>query len=145
MNDQKFSEWEKLIEKAKKHNNRILIEFEKYLKTKSLKSNTIKKHIDNVEFFANDYLLRYEIIPIEKGFLEIGGFLGDYFIRKASWASKYTVQNNIASFKKFYTFLNEIGKISKAELNEMMELIKDEKEDWISEVENYWNDIEDDW
>lgn len=145
MNDKEYSEWERQIEEVKKNNNRILIEFEKYLKSKPLKSNTIKNHIYNIEFFANDYLLRYEIIPVEKGFLEIGDFLGDFFIRKASWASKYTVQENIASFKKFYAFLNEIGKISKIELNEMRELIKDEKEDWLSEVEDYWDNLEDNW
>jgi len=145
MNDKEYKEWERQIEEAKTHNNKLLIEFENHLKTKSLKTNTIKNHIDNVEFYANDFLLRYEIIPVEKGILQIGSFLGDFFIRKASWASKYTIQENIASFKKFYSFLNEIGKVSKIELAEMKELIKDEKSDWIEEVENYWDNIENDW
>ena len=145
MNDKEYKEWERQIEEAKTHNNKLLIEFENHLKTKSLKTNTIKNHIDNVEFYANDFLLRYEIIPVEKGILQIGSFLGDFFIRKASWASKYTIQENCASFKKFYSFLNEIGKVSKIELAEMKELIKDEKSDWIEEVENYWDNIENDW
>ncbi len=145
MEDKEYKEWESQIEKAKKHNNKLLIEFEKWLKKKSLKPNTIKNHIDNIEFYANDFLLRYETIPIEEGALEIGGFLGGYFIRKTSWASKYTIQENIASFKKFYTFLNEIGKFSTGELKEMKELIKEEKPDWIEEVENYWNNIGEDW
>ena len=123
----------------------MLIEFEKHLKTKSLKLNTIKNHIFNVEFYANDFLFRYEIIPVEKGILEIGSFLGDFFIRKASWASKYTIQENIASFKKFYSFLNVIGKVSNNELTKMKELIKDEKSDWIEEIENYWDNIENYW
>jgi hypothetical protein len=145
MNDKEYKEWERQIEETKTHNNKLLIEFEKHLKTKSLKSNTIKNHIDNVEFYANDFLLRYEIVPVEKGILQIGSFLGDFFIRKTSWASKYTIQENIASFKKFYLFLNEIGKVSKIELADMKELIKNEKSDWIEEVEIYWNNIENDW
>ena len=104
MNDKEYEEWEQQVEKTKKHNNKLLAEFEKYLKKKSLKSKTIKNHIDNIKFYVNDFLLRYEIIPAEKGALRIGSFLGDFFIRKASWASKYTIQENIASFKKFYTF-----------------------------------------
>jgi len=48
-------------------------------------------------------------------------------------ASKYTIQENIASFKKFYTFLYEKVEVSKNELNEMKELIKEEKADWIEE------------
>lgn len=145
MNDKEYKEWERQIEEAKTHNNKLLIEFEKHLKTKSLKLKTIKNHLDNVEFYANDFLLYYEIIPVEKGILQIGSFLGDFFIRKASWASKYTIQEYIASFKKFYSFLNEIGKVSEIELAEMKELIKDEKSDWIEEVENYWDNIENDW
>ena len=145
MNDKEYKEWERQIEEVKTHNNKLLLEFEKHLKTKSLKSNTIKNHIENVEFYANNFLLRYEIIPVEKGILQIGNFLGDFFIRKTSWASKYTIQENIASFKKFYSFLNKIGKVSKNELTEMKELIKDEKSDWIEEVKNYGDNIENDW
>jgi len=66
MNDKEYKDWEMQIEKAKKHNHKFLIEFKKWLKKKSLKANTIKKHIDNVDFYANDFLLHYEIIPVEK-------------------------------------------------------------------------------
>ena len=145
MNDKEYKDWERQIAEVIAHNTELLIEFEKYLQTKSLKSKTIKNHIDNVDFYANDFLLRYELIPVEKGCLDIGSFLGDFFIRKASWASKYTIQENIASFKKFYSFLNDIGKVSNIELAEMKELIKDEKTDWIEEAENYWDNIENDW
>ncbi len=137
MNDKEYRDWERQVEKVKINNNKLLVEFSNYLQSKSLKSKTIKNHINNMEFYGNDFLLRYEIIPIEKGALEIGSFLGDYFIRKVCWASKYTIQENIASFKKFYTFLNEIGKISKTELDEMKAIIKDEKLDWIGEAEAY--------
>lgn len=145
MNDKEYKEWEDEIEKIKKHNNNLLSDFEEWLKNKDLKPKTIRNHIDNVEFYANGFLLRYEPIPVEKGALEIGSFLGDYFIRKTSWSSKYTINENIASFKKFYTFLNEIGETSNSELTDMKELIKDEKTDWIEEVVNYWDNIEDDW
>jgi len=145
MNDKQYKEWEIQVEEAKRYNNELLSEFEKYLKTKSLKSKTINNHTFNVEFYANDFLLRDEIIPVDKGISHIGIFLGYFFIRKASWASKYTIQENIASFKKFYTYLNSIGKVSRIELNEMKEIIKEEKSDWIEEVGNYWNKINDDW
>lgn len=145
MEDKEFRELEKQIEEAKKHNQKLFIEFGKWLEKKSLKSKTINKHVDNIEVFGNDYLLRYEIIPVEKGALEIGGYLGDFFIRKAGWASKNSIKENITSFKKFYTFLNEIEMVSKSELNEMKAIIKVEKSIWIEEVENYLSDIEDDW
>jgi len=141
MENSDYKDWEIQVEKATKNNNKLFIEFEKWLKNKSLNPKTIKSHIENIKFYGNNFLLRYEIIPVEEGALEIGNFLGDYFIRKTSWASKYTIQENIASFKKFYAFLNEIGKTSNTDLMRMKDLIKEEKIDWIEEVENYWNDI----
>ncbi len=142
MNDKEFKEWENQVEITKENNNKLLIGFEEWLKRKSLKPKTVKNHIFNIKFFANSFLLRYGIIPVEEGSLKIGNFLGDYFIRKASWASKNAIQENVVSFKKFYTFLNEIGDVSNKELNEMKELIKEEKLGWIEEVEDYWNNIE---
>ncbi|HFA50195.1 MAG TPA: hypothetical protein ENJ95_14385 [Bacteroidetes bacterium] len=88
-------------------------------------------------------------------------------------ASKYTIQENIASFKKFYTYLYEAGKITKEELKEIKDLIYcttlgfvhraqvlpfwgwglaganaqnlkwcSIKDEWIEEVESYWDDME---
>ncbi len=138
MTDQEYEKWEIQVEQTQKHNQELLNDFSTYLKEKGLKEKTIKKHINNLDFYANTFLLRLEIIPIEKGALELDGFLGDFFIRKAMWASKATILENIASFKKFYSYAHEIGKISKDDLQEMIELIKDGKDYWIEEVENYW-------
>lgn len=132
-----FKELELQEEKAEKHNNEIIDEFEKYLISKSLKTKTIGNHINNIEFFANSYLTGYESLPVDKGALSIGRFLGDYFIRKTMWASKAAINENIASFKKFYTFLNEKNLISAKELEEMKALIRDEKEFWISFAGRY--------
>ncbi len=144
MNDNDFKEWEKQVTEAEKHNSIVLMEFEKYLKTKKLKPKTINNHVDNIDFFANGFLLRYDVIPIEKGFAKIGSYLGDYFIRKTSWSSKNSIKQNIVSFKKFYTFLYEIGKIPKEDLEELKDTIKEEKEYWIEAVESYWDDLNDD-
>ena len=145
MTDESYKDWEKSIENSKNFNNGLLQDFEKWLKDKNLKPKTISSHVGNIDFYINNFLLRYDIIPAEKGALEIGSFLGDYFIRKTSWASKYTIQENIASFKKFYTYLNENKKVSDDELKEMKELIKDEKQYWIENVDDYWNNIDLDW
>ena len=137
MTDKEYHEWERQVEETKVNNQKLLVEFEKHLISKSLKTKTIKNHLDNIEFYANNFLVHYEVIPAEEGATQIGNYLGDYFIRKTCWASKYTIQENIASFKKFYSFLNEIGKISKDDLVEMKEIIKEEKEDWIENAPSY--------
>ncbi len=137
--------WEEQIDEVESSNHKIIAEFENWLFKKHLTKETIQKHLNNIDFYANGYLTRYEIIPVEDGALDIGSFLGDYFIRKASWSSKYTIKENISSFKKFYTFLHEIKKISKDDLDGMKEIIKEEKDEWIEEVEQYWDEINDDW
>jgi hypothetical protein len=144
MNDKEFKEWEKETENAEKKNSLLIESFQKYLSSKSLKQQTIQNHLDNVDFFVNDFLLRYKIIPAEKGADEVGEFLGDFFIRKAMWSNKAAIQQNIASFNKFYTFLNEIGKLSDEDLFEMKLMIKEEKSTWFERVEKF-NSSGDDW
>ncbi len=142
MDDKEFEKWEKGVEENKKRNELLLREFENHLKNKSLSDKTISNHVFNVDFFVNDYLLRYDVIPAVDGIDHIGSFLGDYFIRKATWSSKSTINENVASFKKFYGFLAEIGKISKEKEQELKQLVKEEKKYWIEEVERYSNDFE---
>lgn len=142
MEDKDFEKWERQVEETTAKNQELLDAFQAHLESKSLKPKTVKSHVDNIAFFANDYLLRDEITPVEKGASEIGWFLGDFFIRKTTWASKSSIKENIASFKKFYTFLNEQGKVSNEELNEMKTIIKEEKDIWLDEVDSYWDDMD---
>lgn len=144
MDDKDYQNWEKGVKAEEKVNQELLSEFEKWLQNKKLSSKTINYHVGNIDFYINHYLLYYDVTPATEGWQEISGFLGDFFIRKTTWASKYTVKENIASLKKFYNFLNEIGKLSDADLNEFWEIIKDEKESWLKEIETYWDDIDDD-
>ncbi|HFA50194.1 MAG TPA: hypothetical protein ENJ95_14380 [Bacteroidetes bacterium] len=85
MTNNEYKEWEQQVKETKKHNKQLLAGFEKWLTAKSLKPKTIKNHIGNLDFYADAYLLRYDIIPLEEGGTHIGMFLGDYFIRKTTW------------------------------------------------------------
>lgn len=137
MDDQDYEQLEKDQEEAEKLNNQLLSRFQEYLESKSLKSTTIKNHVSNVRMYANHYLLRYDIIPVEKGALEIGNYLGDFYIRKSFSSSPNKVKEHIISFKKFYTFLNEIKMLETKELKEMKQLIEWEKDDWIEYARTY--------
>lgn len=39
-------------------------------------------------------------------------FLANWFPRKAMWASITSVKSNIASFKKFFQWMEETGRVS---------------------------------
>ncbi|NDP21571.1 MAG: recombinase [Paludibacter sp.] len=137
MNDKEYELWKKTVEKIVSENKTILEEFEFWLQTKKLSIKTINNHIFNIDFFINDYLVRYEPIKAKDGAYEIGSFLGDFYIRKAMWASKSSLMENIVSFKKFYTFMVEANKTNIADFHEMKEIIKNEREEWFNSLEQF--------
>lgn len=130
-----YEKWEKESERIRKENEALLEEFKFWLSKSGLGDKTINNHIGNVDFYINNYLLYSDIIEAKDGALEIGGFLGDWFIRKATWSSRASIKSSAGSFKKFYTFLLERGDISKEELKELKALIKEEMPDWLDNVE----------
>jgi len=125
------------MDKIKNENKILLDRFEKYLRNKKLSKASIDKHIGNADFFVNDFLLYYEPINAKDGSAQVGCFLGDWFIRKAMWASVTSIKENIASLKKFYQFMFEIGEIPKDDLVELQEEIKECKDDWFENLRKY--------
>ena len=104
-----MEDFEKKVQVIQKENKFILEKFKRYLTSKKLSKSTIEKHVGNIDFFINDYLLRYDAVPAREGSNEIGFFLGNWFIRKAMWASVASIKENITSMKKFYQFMYENG------------------------------------
>lgn len=143
-----MEEFDKKLRSIENENKIILERFEINLKDKKLSKSTVDKHVGNIDFFINDYLLRYEPIPAKEGSDEVGFFLGDWFIRKAMWASVTSIKENITSMKKFYQFMYESGEIDKDDLFELLEEIKNCKDEWLENIKMYDNpniDINDIW
>jgi|GEM_PF-644634 len=53
------------------------------------------------------------------------------------WSSPSQIKSNVASFKKFYKFLLGKGVISKTAYNDMIQIIKEEKDNWIRACKEY--------
>ena len=137
MQDKDFIEWEEGVEKIKQSNSQLLAEFKTWLENKNLTAKTVKIHVGNVDFFVNHFLLRYDLKVPQDSVFEVRSYLGDFFIRKVSWASRNSIKENIISFKKFYTFLNETNRTSSKDLNILNEIIKEEKGDWLKALDRY--------
>ena len=94
-------------------NQPILDDFEAWLEQSGLSEKTVKTHVSNIDFFTN-YLVYYE--PLKKldeakeG--DVWMFLADWFPRKALWASATSVKSYLASFKKFFRWMGETGRVS---------------------------------
>ncbi|MCF7792552.1 MAG: recombinase [Candidatus Cloacimonetes bacterium] len=138
-----YEEFQKEVQQNEKENEKLLAEFEGYLRKKGLKPKTIHNHRLNVDFYINDYLNYYDSFKAVEGTQFISGFLGDWFIRKALWSSKAFIKSSAASIKKFYTFMYEKKLISKDDLDDLKMEIKEMLPDWLEAMENYENSIED--
>ena len=123
---------DRVMSNMQSQNKKILDDFEEYLKNAGLTSKTISKHLDNIEFFINHYLLYDEFVSPDKGYDRLNDFFSYFFPRKAMWSSANSVKENITSLKKFYKYLQELSFITNANLKEMHSIIKEEKEYWLS-------------
>ena len=104
---------------------------------------TVKKHCDNIDFYINTYLLHDKIEKPEDNLNSIDMYF-DYFLpRKTQFGSIYDTKNQITSLKKFYKFLLELNRITKNDYNNMLEMIKDNKQDWFAVYDD--ENTEEDW
>lgn len=132
-----YEKYEEDCERIRKINKKILKDFNVWLKNKNLKEKTIRIHLDNVDFYINEFLLYEEAEVAKEGALYIGMFLGYWFIRKAMWSSVAQIKSNAASLKKFYTFLYEKKMVKKDELDELKAIIKSDMPEWLATVRRY--------
>ena len=72
-------------EKIEKQHEELLNIFKEDLS--NLSDKTIKKHIQNVDFFINEYLLNRNNANYEEVNNEVDLFFRDFFIRKCMWSS----------------------------------------------------------
>ena len=141
-----YEKYEEDCEEIKKANKYQLMEFEVWLKSSSLSDNTINRHISNIDFYINEYLLYDDATEAKDGASSVGMFLGYWFIKKAMWANRSTIKGNAASLKKFYTFMHEKSLIDKEDLADLKQRIKEDMPEWLATLERYDDlSVEDVW
>ena len=133
--------YEKDVELNIKRNEKFINEFEEWLREKHLTEKTIKKHINNIYLYLNDFLNYYEIIQMEKGVYRVYEFLGDWFIRKCLWASKNSIKENAASIKKFYKCMSIKEYVSIEEYELLCDDLREEMDIYLESLEDYDNGI----
>ena len=139
-----YDKYENECNKIRQDNIQLLDNFGAWLREKQLTEDTIKKHVNNIEFYINQFLLYEEAIEAKDGASEIGMFLGDWFIRKAMWSSETQIKSNAASLKKFYIFMCEKGQTAQEDLDDLNDDIEDEMPDWLAEMKRF-SDLAEDW
>jgi hypothetical protein len=141
-----YETYKKERDKNREINELHLAGFEKWLKSDGLSNKTIERHISNVDFYINEFLCYYDVEDVRQGCYSVGEFLGDWFIRKAMWASPSGIKSNAASFKKFYAYMLAVKVIEPKDYDVLCNTIKEELHDWVNALIRYDNylDEEDD-
>lgn len=87
-----FEEYEAKCVVIRAENETLLAGFGDWLVAKGLTDATINKHLSNISFYINYFLLYYDAISAAEGIDEVSSFLGDLFIRKAMWSSETSIR-----------------------------------------------------
>lgn len=59
-----MEEYEQKVEQNQKRNKKYIKEFTEWLNEKGLSKKTIRKHLDNVKLYINEYLNYYDAIKV---------------------------------------------------------------------------------
>ena len=131
-----YEDYEKDCAEVRKTNSELLQIFEEKLKAKGLSSKTIRNHMENVELYISDYLLREEAQAMEKGVTGLDGFFS-FYIHKCMWSTPASVKGMGASLKKFYKCMMEQGKLDKVDYQLLEEKIKESMPFWEKECARF--------
>jgi site-specific recombinase XerD len=132
-----YEQYEIECEKIRESNEKLLEDFGNWLQRSNLTDKTINKHVENIDFYINEYLLYEDATEPQDGIYSVSMFLGYWFIKKAMWASKASIKSNAASLKKFYSYLNERGLVKKEDVASLKETIKEELPEWLATLGRY--------
>ena len=91
-----YYEYELECQRQIERNEEFLELFESEMMSAGLTRLTIRKHLSNVDFYINSYLLREEPLDMECGCSKIDVFLGDYFICKCMWSTPVNIKTTTA-------------------------------------------------
>ncbi len=125
------------LKKNNKRNKKFLKIFADWLNDQKIGKKTIRKHLNNIDLYVNDYLNYYEITEMEKGVGMVYSFLNDWFIRKCLWSSVTSIKETAASIKKFYQCMSEKGYIKNEDYKFLCREIKDNMDIFIHSLMEY--------
>jgi len=136
-------DYDEEVKKIDAHNKPILNEFAAWLKKSGLSQTTIRKHVENMDFFA-EYLTYYEPLYTldEADAGDVTSFLLDWYPRKAMWASASHTKSHMATFRKFFKFMSESNHMDKTAEEEVRQTLKEHKDEFLDAVafddEDWW-------
>jgi site-specific recombinase XerD len=138
MDDTDGYDYDAQVQAIRAYNQPILDSFRAWLEQSGLVEKTVKNHVENINFFT-EYLVYYE--PLEKldeaDGSDVWMFLSDWFPRKALWSSVTSVKSYIASFKKFFQWMGETGRVSSETVADVLTPLKEGRDEFLEAVDEF--------
>ena len=127
-----LAEFETQCIEQRKINLKYLDLFREELEHAGLSGKTIQRHLSNMEFYLNTYLLHDEILPMEEGCKpeRLDEYFNWFFIRKCAWSTPASIKTTASSLKKFYKCMREKGYISEDAYSCLPDTFRYDMEDW---------------
>lgn len=132
-----YDDYSNACDEIRKKNNEYLALFEQSLIKDGLKVSTVKKHLSNVDFYINEFLLYMEPLTMDYGMKRIDSFLGDFFIRKCMWSTPGNIKSTATSIKKFYRCMMDHGIVEKSDYDFLCSEIRHGMENWQADCAAY--------
>lgn len=136
-----MEEYEQKVEQNQKRDKKYIKKFTEWLNEKGLSKKTIRKHLDNVKLYINEYLNYYDVVKVEDGIEEVDDLLEGWFIEKCLFATKTSLKETTASLKKFYQYMSEYNYVKKEDYKQLCSIIKDNMDIYLEQLEAFDNGI----
>jgi len=135
MSDTDTYDYDAQVRAIRTYNQPLLDDFEVWLEQSGLSEKTVETHVSNIDFFTN-YLVYYQ--PLKKldeaNSGDVWMFLADWFPRKALWSSVTSVKSYLASFKKFFQWMGETGRVSPQTFADVLNTLKEDRDAFLRRV-----------
>jgi hypothetical protein len=122
---------------AQERNAELLRTFEQWLTKQGLSKKAIQRHMDDVTFFADAYMVGVGGCVIcsrpadqaDSG--DVDEFMTEWFMHEAKLVSEDTVEASVASLTQFYTCLKDTGHMKAREADAILELLQEEQDYYV--------------
>ena len=116
----------------------LMEQFRRWIEELGKQPETIEAHLEHVKSYLDAELpgedFHFPIGSDEDDPAHLERFFLEDFPRSAPETTSAYLKKTITSIKKFYTFLDDAGVISRGERNRILRHIKTEKERWLKDT-----------
>jgi site-specific recombinase XerD len=125
------------VEAIQAYNQPILDEFRSWLAQSTLAPKTADRYVSNIQLFTL-YLVYYDPLRRldEASSWDVHMFLASWFPRKVGW-SRNGITLHLASFKKFFQWMGETGRVSPETVADVLTTLKKNRNDFLEHPDKW--------